>query len=298
MNTINASIQELIALRKNAKSIRLNKLKKSAASLSGAQKSLIRGRGIDFEEVRVYQHGDDIRNMDWRVTAKTGKAHTKIYCEDKEKPFYIITDLSKSMQFGTKVTFKSVMAQWCSALLIWSAIDNGHRIGGSIIGLEKTLHLKLSSGQKAALQFLSQLYKLNKNHSDVNNPQSLSNTLKFHRRSLKPGSSVFILSDFYDWNKDLEQQLSAIAKFNDINLIFIYDPLEEKAPKAGVYCVIEDTKVFKFDSRLKKLRKAYSREHKEKLLTINNFCLKHRINFIPIATHMDYCKLLEQVNVK
>jgi len=105
------------------------------------------GRGIDFEETRIYQPGDDIRTMDWRVTARTGKPHTKVYREERERPTFFLVDYNPSMFFGSKVAFKSVIAAKTAAILAWAAAREGNRVGGLVFSgnLLRTTPLKASS---------------------------------------------------------------------------------------------------------------------------------------------------------
>ena len=129
---IYTSIEELASMRYNTTGLNPLAHKKALASMAGGHISSFRGRGIDFSEVRIYQPGDDIRNIDWRVTARTNKPHTKLYREERERPVYIVVDQCQSMFFGSKKTFKSVTAARAAANLAWGTIDNGDRVGGLV----------------------------------------------------------------------------------------------------------------------------------------------------------------------
>ena len=120
---------ELINARFAAKDIKLHQRRKALSLLAGPNKTNFRGRGLDFEEVRAYQAGDDIRTIDWRVTARTGKAYTKLFQEERERPVLIVSDQRQPMFFGSQHCFKSVSACYLSALLAWSGLNNGDRVG-------------------------------------------------------------------------------------------------------------------------------------------------------------------------
>ncbi|HEY6130551.1 MAG TPA: DUF58 domain-containing protein, partial [Halioglobus sp.] len=129
-------LNELIALRFPAQQIKLGRRKRALNSLAGPIKSNFRGRGIDFEEVRSYQPGDDIRTIDWRVTARTGSAHTKLFREERERPVMVVIDQRGSMFFGSTHCFKSVLAAQLASLLAWSALHGGDRVGGLVFNDE------------------------------------------------------------------------------------------------------------------------------------------------------------------
>ena len=127
-----AELADLIALRYGARNLQIGKRKRALSVLAGPNKSNFRGRGIDFEEVRGYQPGDDIRTIDWRVTARTGSAHTKLFREERERPVLLVVDQRNSMFFGSQHCFKSVLAAQLASLLAWSALNNGDRVGGLV----------------------------------------------------------------------------------------------------------------------------------------------------------------------
>ena len=123
-------VNELIALRFPVRQLKLSRRNRALNALAGPNKSNFRGRGIDFEEVRNYQAGDDIRTIDWRVTARTGAAHTKLFREERERPVLVVVDQRNSMFFGSQFCFKSVLAAQLGALVAWSALSDNDRVGG------------------------------------------------------------------------------------------------------------------------------------------------------------------------
>ena len=127
---VRLTIDELLALRREAMALDLSSNYRVSSTLAGGYRSKFRGRGMDFDEVRLYQPGDDIRNIDWRVTARTGKPHTKLFREERERPVFLLLDQSKHLFFGSRVAFKSVIAARAASLLIWASITAGSRIGG------------------------------------------------------------------------------------------------------------------------------------------------------------------------
>jgi len=126
------SLQQLLDQRHIAKALELYLQSRSRLGMSGSHISKSKGRGVDFEEHRAYQAGDDIRSIDWRVTARTGRPFTKIFREERERPVIIGVDQSHHMFFGSQVSFKSVVAAEVAAILCWLTVDNGDRVGGVV----------------------------------------------------------------------------------------------------------------------------------------------------------------------
>jgi uncharacterized protein (DUF58 family) len=151
---VSVALKSLIDLAKPAANLNLHRL--TIRSLqSGGYLSHFKGRGMEFDEARLYQHGDDIRSIDWKVTARTGKTHTKLFREEREKPVFISVDNRPAMQFATRGVFKSVQALKLAALLAWAAHHQGDRIGGQIFSSAGCQELKPQNGKHAVLHFLN-----------------------------------------------------------------------------------------------------------------------------------------------
>ena len=128
---VTATLKELIDLQRYAQTGPYHPV--ARALRAGSNVSRLRGRGMDFAEVRNYQAGDEIRHMEWRVTARTGKPHVKLYEEERERPVIILTDFNPSMYFGTRLAFKSVIAARLAAILAWTVVKQGDRVGGFLL---------------------------------------------------------------------------------------------------------------------------------------------------------------------
>ncbi|KOR32485.1 hypothetical protein TI05_06995 [Achromatium sp. WMS3] len=260
-----ANLSELLALRNKAKQLRLGSKGKVFATRSGNHLSRFRGRGMEFYESRPYQAGDEVRNMDWRVTARAGKPHVKMFREERERPVWLLVDLGLSMRFGTKVAFKSVIAAQAAALLAWAAYDQGDRVGGIIF--DETQHFESRPAARTRsllplLQALTQLplateknngtnintnsnntNKINGNLTNINlnninkGYNSLSEAALHLQKLVLPGSILFILSDFYELQQNYISWLASLTIKCEIVLIHIYDPLEQLAPAPGYYPV-------------------------------------------------------------
>jgi uncharacterized protein (DUF58 family) len=223
---------ELLALRNQTNFRGLDPKAKVKSPSFGGHRSLFKGRGLDFAEFREYTIGDDIRSIDWRVTARTGKAHTKIFTEERERSVYVIVDLNSYMDFGTRKTFKSVQAAKVAALIAWSAHDLGDKTGailfGSLQGRMKVLAARRS--RRSIWEMLKALCSERKPLAEVKVEEALEQA----RRHIKAGSAVFIISDFYNVSDQFEKSLGLLSRGRDITLVKITDPADKNMPQANV----------------------------------------------------------------
>lgn len=226
----------LVALRHLAHALPIHKQKKVLNELAGVHTSNLRGRGVDFSEVRSYQPGDDIRAMDWRVTARNQKPHIKVFREERERPVMIACDLRSSMFFGTQHAFKAVLAADLVSLFSWSALNNGDRIGALLFDNEREVDIRPKPGRKQVMHVLHELAEFKQQQTP---PQSdthrLADMFRHLRRVARPGSTIYIISDWHDFDEDCERQLHKINKHNDIVTLNIIDAFEENILPQGSY---------------------------------------------------------------
>ena len=230
-NRITTSLSSLVLLANHAKTINLYR-HQIRSTRNGQYLSPQKGRGMEFEEVRPYQAGDDIRSIDWKITARTNTTHTKIFREERDRPVFISVDGNKTMQFATRGVFKSVQAQKLAALIAWAAYFHGDKVGGQIFTHHNCQEIKPQNGKQGVLQFLNALTK---------KMESKEPTVPFERailrlqRHVKPGSLIYLLSDFRGLNVTSEAYLAKLSRHCQLVLIFILDPLEKKLPESGHY---------------------------------------------------------------
>ncbi|KZZ34134.1 hypothetical protein A3755_06570, partial [Oleiphilus sp. HI0085] len=235
------SVQALARLRWQAKNLKLRKAKAISRPQSGSHLSKFRGRGMEFAEVRVYQPGDDVRSIDWRVTARRQTPHTKLFNEERERPLLVICDQSKSQFFGSKHSFKSVRAAEAAALFAWSALDHNDRVGGIVFSDIAHHEVKPARSRKSVMQYINFLSQFNQalNIEDSKIPPSFSldKALIEAVRLAKPGTLIVIISDFLHFNQETEKALKALSRHNELLFIRSYDPLEEELPPPGLHPV-------------------------------------------------------------
>ncbi len=194
---IHLTAAELIALRPRCHALRLPMRQPAASALAGAYRSRFRGRGVDFLESRNYQPGDDIRNMDWRVTARTGRPHTKVFQEERERPVLVVLDASPSLYFGTRKRLKSVAAGQFAAAIAWSAVRRGDRIGGFLFAPGRHRELRPAGGRRGAMRLIQSLVDWLEPVDSTASPEPLSRGLERVRHAARPGSLVVVVSDFF-----------------------------------------------------------------------------------------------------
>lgn len=290
---ISVDLNELIALRRYAKKKNVQLERKTL--LNGHYESKLRGRGMDFAEVRHYQAGDEIRHMEWRVTARTGRPHVKLYQEERERPVMLLTDFNSSMYFGTRRALKSVIAARLSAIIAWTAIAQGDKVGGLIYSADEH-HEFMPRGRKqgvlpllAALSAYTEMKIL-----DDSKARPLSDALLRLRRVTKPGSSLVIISDFYHLDSDSEQYLSRLHSHNNILVYFICDRLECTPPPAARYAVTNGFSEILLDTSVREITRAYQRYCEERIAHIQGLFKRLQIPCLQVTTDMDLPKVVNQ----
>ncbi len=255
-----AELEQLIALRFSARQLQLSRRNRALSALSGPNKSNFRGRGIDFEEVRTYQAGDDIRSIDWRVTARTGDAHTKLFREERERPVLLVLDQRPGMFFGSKHCFKSVLAAQLGALLAWAALDGGDKVGGLVFNGQSHRDIRPRRSRRTALALLSETCHYNSMlpMPAKQDQESFNAMLSNLRRVARPGSSVFLVSDFDGIEHEAaHKHLFQLAQHTQLTAISCSDPMEDHLPRAGRYAVTDGEQRSELNTADKHLRRAY-----------------------------------------
>jgi len=286
---VRVKMETLIGLNRDAVSLPLmsNSVK---AQMSGGHVSAFRGRGMEYHESRPYQPGDDIRSIDWRVTARSGQTHTKIYREERERPVLLWLDLSRSMFFGTQVCFKSVLASKLAALLAWSSVQHGDRLGYLVFSEQQHIEFRPTRGRRAALQFIQQLAAHSAWDMADGGPGDYGaglHALKRLRQVTRPGSLLFLLSDFRFLDAECRGQLMELARHNDVVMVRCYDPLECVLPPPGQYRVTDGEDSIDIDTSDSLLRALYRDRYERQQQAFNQLCIELGLHRIDIATDAD-----------
>ena len=296
-NGVRPDSDELIRLRLQARDLPLNQHQAMQSVIAGCHRSQFRGRGMDYLESRGYQHGDDIRNMDWRVTARSGRAHVKVYQEERERPVVIMADFGPGMFFATEGAFKSIIAARAAALIAWATVFNGDRIGALLYNGSHH-ELRPTGGKRGALRLIRDLVNAaepdNVTTTANHNPASFNDALSRLRRVARPGSLVFMLSDFYHLDSGSKQQLQLLRRHNDIVACQILDRLELQAPAPGRYPVSYAGQQGILDTRSKSQRDAWTNHFAERRQRVSTLMQQCAIPLIRLNTADDVGQSLRQ----
>lgn len=256
-------------------------------SQAGSRLSKQRGRGIDFSEVRAYQPGDDVRTIDWRVTARKNKPHTKVFREERERLTLIVVDQTQSMFFGSRTRLKSVAAAELAALGAWQALHHNDRVGGIVIGNDTYSAHKPYRNVKSVARFLGDLCATNRNlkrgtpHPPVHH---FAEALAQIRRLARNNYRIYFISDFQPIGDHWRDAFRSLSRHNELIAVRVYDPLERDLPPADSYTVTDGEHRLQFHTGNPSLRERYHHrfvEHDEQLRTI---CRETLVEYRDLAT--------------
>lgn len=287
---ISVSLKTLIKLVGPAASLSLQPASIRSRQ-NGGYVSRFKGRGMEFDETRLYQPGDDIRSIDWRVTARTGKTHTKLFREERERPVFIAVDDRAAMHFATRGVFKSVLAAKLAGLLAWTAQHHGDRMGGQIFSDHGCRELKPQNGRHAVLRFLNALLQP---ETGVSEAITLEHAWLRLSQHVRPGSLVYIISDFRGVDAKAESHLAKLAQHCDVVLIFIYDPLESSLPSSGRYRFTDEQREVIFDANDQRQLINYQQHFEQRLQQVQELAKKKAMMFVQCSTTDDPIQALRR----
>ena len=291
---VSVSLAELLLLSKHAKELPLTSYL-AGSPQAGRQLSRLFGRGMEFAECRRYQEGDDIRSIDWRVTARTGKVHTKLFTAEKERQVLICADMRSPMFFATKGVFKSVQASLIVGYLAWSAVQTGNRLGGMIFDDANHEEFRPAPGKRGVLPLLQRVAE----HAGIRNREpsstaSMDRAIASIKRVAAPGSLVFVISDFRSLSSSARDQLAQMSVHCDLSLCFLYDPLEAALPKNGLYPVSDGRQEWQLNTFDKRSLEGYQRQFMERRNQAASLGQHRHIHFMECSTEDDCFKVLKE----
>ncbi len=257
---------------------------------SGEYRSIFKGKGMSFSEVREYQPGDDVRTIDWNVTARNNKPYVKVMEEERELTVYFLVDVSASGRVGSTQRFKSEIAAEICAVLAFSAIRNGDKVGLINFTGEVEKYLSPRKGKAYAMQVIREVLFGQYEGKGTR----IENALQFLSRVAHKRSIVFLISDFYD--TDFDNALKAVANRHDLIMIHIMDPLDKELPNIGLMPVFdaETGEKMVIDTSIKKVREHYAAHYQARTSKLETMCRKNKTDLIHIATDVSYIEPLNR----
>lgn len=292
-NGLFASLDELIEQRQYVAYLRQLGQSKTFSSMAGDVKSAFKGRGMELEEIRSYTYGDDVRDIDWRVTARKEQPFTKLYAEERDREIYTLLDLSPQMVFGTRHELKSVAAAKIAALLGWMSLENKDRFGCLVFDGTESLFFKPQNNRANMMVMLKKISettrKILRGTAEKN---SFAKALQLLQQNIKSQASVFVISDFSAFDDEVKKMLAALSRKARVYVLNVFDVLEELPPPAGEYMAENAGERVIFDSHSKYFQKEYKAYFKEKRRRIETFCRRFGIRCVEIRTDIPLHKQL------
>ncbi|MBQ7303661.1 MAG: DUF58 domain-containing protein [Alphaproteobacteria bacterium] len=266
----------------------------TSSNKAGDFKSSFKGRGIEFEEVRSYTFGDDVRDIDWRVTARKNQPFTKLYAQEKDREVYAWLDLSESMRFGTKNELKSVTAAKTAALLGWFALANRDRFGLIVFDGNKTHIFEPKRDYENLLIILKKIEQIATDTlHQTNESQTRIKSLQLAAKRIGKKSILFLISDFNFFHEENSSVISTLSFSNDVCVINVYDNLEDVAPPKGEYMAQYNDVKYLLINKNNEYSQMYQTYFAHKRQILKDFCTKFNCKYRQIRTDLPIFKQLK-----
>lgn len=285
---IYVELRDLLRLRAYATGFSFLPRQPVGSLLAGRHGSRLRGRGLSFEELRRYVPGDDVRTIDWRVTARTRRPHVRVFAEERDRPVLLVVDQRRSMFFGSRRAMKSVVAAEAAALAAWRTLAVGDRIGALVFDDREVEAIPARRSQQHVLRILHAILRKNRAlraglplHPD---PAVLDRVLEAAGRIAKHDQLVCLIGDGAGMTGHTVAQVTRLARHNDLLFAFIHDPLEAELPPAGRLVMAADGLQLEVDSGDRKLAQAFATDFHEREHLLRRLSRERSMPFLPIST--------------
>lgn len=286
-----ASLPELIRLQHKARGFSFLPRQPLHSLLSGRHASKLRGRGLDFDEIKNYLPGDDIRTMDWKATLRTGKPQVRIYTEERERPVYLVVDQRRSMFFGSRLKMKSVAAAELGALGAWRVFDQGDRAGAVIFNDRTWTEIRPQRSRKNVLRILGELVRYNqalgREETVKSEPGMLNRVLEKVLRLAPHDALVCIISDLQGSDPETRRLATRLAYHNDVIVSLVFDPLGRELPSAGRLVFSEGEQQLEVDTSSKKIREGFTAYFEEHLEQARRILVQRAVPLVPVSAAED-----------
>ena len=287
-NGIYVQLDELVRLQHKASGFSFLPRQPVHSILSGRHASKLRGRGLNFEELRNYLPGDDTRNIDWKVTARTHTPYVRIYTEEKDRTVWLLVDQRVAMFFGSRQRMKSVVAAEVAAISAWRVLSVGDRVGALVFNDSDITVVAPHRSRERVMQILKQVVERNQALSACRDlkpdPGKLNQALKQVSILARHDCLVCLITDADGLNSETGQHITRLAEHNDVLTAFIYDPLEKEMPAAGRLRFADGEGQLEADTSNKKLRRAFKNEFEQKLQRLQSASRRYSIPVLPLNT--------------
>lgn len=271
-----ANLDDLIRIRFRARDLSFKPLQPASSILAGRYASRLRGRGLNFEELRRYLPGDDVRTMDWKVTARTRSPHVRVYSEEKDRSVLLVVDQRRNMFFGTRERMKSVTAAELAAVGAWRALDVGDRVGVVAFNDSDVVEIKPQRSQQTVMSILKTV--LDMNHAlrigkDTVGPERLNEALTRALRLAPHDVLVVIISDFFGTDDRTGLLATQLAAHNDVLGLLVHDPMRLEPPGTNI-TVSDGGLQVPLDFANPRVREAITHDYRNEQQRITHFLRK------------------------
>jgi len=271
------------------------------SKLSGRHISGMRGRGMDFSEMKQYVQGDDTRNMDWKATRRTGKPYIRVYNEERDRNVWLVVSQMNSMFFGSTQRMKSVSAAHTAALMAFKALEMGDRVGAVVYNNEEVKFFKATSSKNNVVQIMTEIERqnhlLNAENTD-NTKGNLSKSLKILSTLAKHDDLVVLIGDGRALDDETAKHITRINTHNDVIAVLVYDPMEEKIAKSSSLFFTDGTETVDVDSSNKQFREKYAQRLSGRKEDFRTLSRKNALPVIGISTEFPVLdQLYEQLSL-
>ncbi len=271
------------------------------SKLSGRHRSALRGRGMDFSEMKQYVQGDDTRNMDWKATRRTGKPYVRIYNEEKDRNVWLVISQMNSMFFGSQKQMKSVSAAHIAAIMAFKALETGDRVGAVVYNNEEVKFFKASSSKNNLVQIMTEIERQNrllKASNSNNHKGNLGKALKILSSLAKHDDLVVIIGDARAMDEESARDITRINTHNDVIGVIVSDPLEEKIIPSSSLFFSDGEETVDLDSRSKTFQQEYHNLREERRSSFRHLSRKNALPLLSISTKRPVLdQLYEQLNL-
>ena len=283
-----ADLRDLVALQPRAQGFSFLPRQPVHSLLAGRHASRLRGRGLNFEEIRRYQMGDDIRQIDWKVTARTRKAHTRVFTEERERTTLLLVDQRITMFFGSLKYMESVTAAEAAALAAWRVLAQKDRVGALVFNDTTIEEIRPQRSQSVVMRILGAVVRQNHALSVTGgtqaNPGQFNHVLRRCDRLAKHDCLVCIISDAAGHDEESRQLLTRIARHNDVLFGFVHDPLEADLPAAGPLVFGDGQQQLELNTNDRGLRERFRSTFAEERAAGRKFLLQRETPVLPLST--------------
>lgn len=290
------TLDELIEQRRYVAYLKALTSRLAVSNQAGDVKSAFKGRGVELEEVRGYTFGDDVRDIDWRITARKDMPYTKLYAEEKDREIYVLLDLSPYMVFGTRKELKSVAAAKIAGLLGWLALGNKDRFGCIIFDGKNNYVFKPKNHQGNLIAIFKKIAAVSQDvlrKTDEPLTDGFAKTVKLLQQNIKTQATVFVVSDFNHFDDALKKAIAGMARRTKVFMVNVFDVLEENPPKGGEYMAADYGKRLVFNSDSKQFQKAYKAHFALKRHEAKQFALRFGCRYLEVRTDIELYKQLK-----